>query len=402
MSDFRTDSGFLKKPVKTPQGFLRVPAYLTRVGVLHYRREDGTVQRELRHPDEVFAAASLESLTGAPVTDRHPSTLVGLDNVQALSRGYVVDRVRQDAGRYVTGEVIVTDANLIGAIERREIREVSPGYTARVEMQSGEYQGERYDAIQRDITYNHVGLGPRGWGRSGAEVQLHLDAPSWAEVILEALDKQKLSLDELSNLCNVPEFRLDSWLYNFETPSITDLAPVARVLGIENPLGHLSMRKIRIDSIDVEVAEAAEATVLTALKTRDDKIAQLEARNDAAEREAKDLAEKLAAAEDPARLDAAVARRLSVVDKARAVCGAEFKADGKSDLEIMREVATAAGFNLEGRNDAFVEAAFELAKPADKAVDAVKIKTDAAEEKATQLSDLELRAKLAARLNARK
>jgi hypothetical protein len=63
--DFNGSSGEFKR---TPQGFLRVNARLTRAGVFKY--DSG---REYRSAEEVFRADSMASLQGAPVTDLHPS-----------------------------------------------------------------------------------------------------------------------------------------------------------------------------------------------------------------------------------------------------------------------------------------------------------------------------------------
>ncbi len=63
--DFNGSSGEFKR---TPQGFLRVNARLTKVGIFKY---DGG--REYRSEEEVFRVDSLVSLKGAPVTDLHPS-----------------------------------------------------------------------------------------------------------------------------------------------------------------------------------------------------------------------------------------------------------------------------------------------------------------------------------------
>ena len=66
---FRLDfNGTSKTFKRTPQGFLRVNARLTKSGVFNYENT-----REYRPDEEVFRADSLESLKGAPVTDLHPS-----------------------------------------------------------------------------------------------------------------------------------------------------------------------------------------------------------------------------------------------------------------------------------------------------------------------------------------
>jgi len=171
----RYDSAPLGKTTRTPQGFLRAPAALTRTGVLTYRRADGTVVRELRHPDEVFAARSLATLSAAPVTDLHPREMVSPKNVRKLSIGRVSDDVRRD-GELVSALVTIEDGGAIAAVEKGDRRELSCGYHCDLDEKPGTYNGEAYDAIQRNITYNHVGLGPKGWGRAGSSVALRLDA----------------------------------------------------------------------------------------------------------------------------------------------------------------------------------------------------------------------------------
>jgi hypothetical protein len=56
----------------TPEGFLRIPAAVTRVGVFNYKQPDGSVIRELRLPEEVFNPDSLSSLKSIPITNDHP------------------------------------------------------------------------------------------------------------------------------------------------------------------------------------------------------------------------------------------------------------------------------------------------------------------------------------------
>lgn len=164
------------RPQRTPQGFLRIDANVTRTGVLIYRQPDGSEFRELRLPEEVFNADSLASLADAPVTDLHPKQgLVTPSNSTELSRGHVAGQaVREDS--FVAAKIVVVDEALIKAVERGDRREVSCGYTCRLDATPGVYEGQPYDAIQRNIVYNHVALGPKGWGRAGGEVALKMDS----------------------------------------------------------------------------------------------------------------------------------------------------------------------------------------------------------------------------------
>jgi hypothetical protein len=175
MTVTRYDVAELGSVETTPQGFIRAPAYLTRAGVLDYRRADGTVVRELRPPSEVFAPASLATLSSAPLTDLHPSEMVSPANVRKLAIGHVSDDVRQD-GQHVAANVTVQDADAIAAVEAGQRRELSCGYTCDLDETPGTYNGQPYDAVQRSIRYNHVGIGPKNWGRAGSSVALRIDA----------------------------------------------------------------------------------------------------------------------------------------------------------------------------------------------------------------------------------
>lgn len=163
-------------PVGLGDGSVRIPAYLARTGVQSYRFADGSLMREYRPPEEVFAEASLASWRGLTLTDGHPTGPVLPDNWRALSVGHVGDDIAPEESRLVAGSVIVKDAKVIRKIADGELKEISCGYVAELDFTPGVTpDGEPYDAIQRNIRGNHVALGPRGWGRAGNEVALNMD-----------------------------------------------------------------------------------------------------------------------------------------------------------------------------------------------------------------------------------
>ena len=160
----RYDHAPLRKAARTDQGFLRAPARVTRAGVFEYVQDDGSVVRELRHPDDVFHADSLASLASVPVTDLHPPVPVTAANVDKYGRGFGSETPRRD-GNFVATELTVTHADLVAKCDARERAEISLGYTCKIAKESGVYAGERYDQRQLHIRYNHIALGPSGWGR---------------------------------------------------------------------------------------------------------------------------------------------------------------------------------------------------------------------------------------------
>lgn len=313
-------AGPLGKFERTPQGFLRIPSNATRTGVLTYRMADGSVRRELRHPEDVFHADSMRSLAYAPVTDLHPDTgLVTPKTAREVSRGVVQENVRKD-GKYVRADLIVQDEGLIAAIERGERKELSPGYTCKLDMTPGEWDGEKYDARQRAIVYNHLALGPHGWGRSGSEVSLRLDGGE-------------------ASTNHAVEYRTDEGTQNMETTTIhldgSDFTvPVVHAEDLVKKFDHLS-------------SKLSEAQAKADAET---------ARADAADTKVKELEERAPVADS-----AAVAARVALEKAAQKVAGEDFKCDGLSDHELRCAVVkTKREDSLEGKSPEYVAGIFDV------------------------------------------
>lgn len=178
----RCDAGALKEPIESAAGYLRIPARLTRVGIFSYVNPDGSVTKEFRPPDEVFAKDSLDSLRLAPVTRGHPVDGKGVypERARAVARGAVGEQIDHDEN-FVEATLGVFDSDLIAAIKRGDEREVSCGYLRMFDPTPGEYKGERYDGVQRKIRYNHVAIVTKG--RAGPDVALRMDAQGKGEIM---------------------------------------------------------------------------------------------------------------------------------------------------------------------------------------------------------------------------
>jgi len=305
----RFDAGSLGKLERTPTGGVRVPARVTRTGVLVYQRADGTTVREYRPPEEVFHVDSLRSLADAAVTIAHPAAgRVTPESFRADAVGYVREGGRQD-GTFVATSLAVQDAQAIARIDARDLVELSCGYSCRVDATPGTTPtGERYDAIQRAITYNHVALLPRGGGRAGRDVALRIDGAG-AELATET------KTDDM--------------------PAPTRARPekshmkTERIDGIEYEIGSTAWAQARERHDSKLAADLAAATKRAS--DAETKATTEGARADAAEQRVKVLEAELV----PAKLDARVAERAALIEKVRPVLGADVKLDGKSDVEIM-------------------------------------------------------------------
>ncbi len=272
---------------RTPTGGLRITATPGRTGVLVYTQPDGTQFREYRPADEAFAADSLASLEGAAVTVDHPPEGVTLDNWAKTSVGHT------SAGRAADSEWIgcaldVNEKDAVAKVLSKELVELSSGYTCDIDMTPGVApDGTPYDAVQRNIRYNHTALLPVGWARAGRGARLHLDSAC-----------ATLSQAEPTNADGTPE------------PGVDDMKELQEAL---------------------DRAAKAEATLATE-KTR----------ADAAEGQAAALKAQLEKARSdasPEAIGAAVRARVALENDARAVKGADFKVDGLTDLDILRAIA---------------------------------------------------------------
>lgn len=312
---FRVDfNGRLKNIKKTPQGGIQAPGYLTRTGVFEYTHTDGSKTRELRHPDEVFKKDSLDSLSGAPITIDHPGD-VNAGNWRKLAVGHVGDAVSQD-GQYVSADVRVQDAQAVVSIESGGLVEFSCGYNCEVERTPGEYNGERYDSIQRNIVYNHVALGPRGWGRAGSSVKLRLDS---SYTLFEAHEvESELHIMDPEKLIKEAHERADS-----------AVAQSAK----------LSAQLDEIKSEHEQLKGKHDALVAELTKSRAD-------------------SEKLSS---QSHIDSLVASKLALQASAQKVLGADFTVTGKSEREVFAAAITKADseFKADGKSDEYLKGRFE-------------------------------------------
>lgn len=309
----RFDRGALESPVKLDNGWVKVDGYIARSGLLDYTRADGTKWVEYRPPDEAFRADVLESFSLVPLTNNHPPTgLLDADNTKMYQVG-TVEMPHQD-GDKVRAKILVTDAAVISEMAKGKA-ELSCGYVCDLDFTPGEVDGQRYDAIQRNVRGNHVALVRAG--RAGPEVRVRIDTAD-AEVIQS------------------------------------------------DPKGNLPMQKIKLDGVEYEVPETTAQAFEKFQKAQGEIIAEVRAslekataRGDSAEAQVAALKAELA--EAPVKVKAALEARVALETKAKELTGAE-KFDGLSDLDVMKQVAEhVLALKMDGKSDAYVAACYDLA-----------------------------------------
>ena len=138
----------------TNEGYLIDHPILTSCGIFEYTNPDGSIRRELRLPEHVFAEESLKTYKGKPIIITHEAGVVNKGNVDREQIGTILTDGYQD-GDDVRAEIIIHDTD---AMKECGLKELSLGYNLDLVEEPGTWNGEPYDAIQTNIAINHLAL----------------------------------------------------------------------------------------------------------------------------------------------------------------------------------------------------------------------------------------------------
>lgn len=340
-----------RKAKKLDNGFLQAPAQISRIGIYEYLNEDGSTRRELRTPDEVFAEDSLRSFSMMPITDGHPAEgWVTATNAKLHQRGTMGESlVPAPDGVHVLGNMMITDAALVGKVERGESPETSCGYTCHADESPGTvdaaliaqfpalqpWAGQRYDVKQTCIRGNHVAVLPRGRAGPGARVKLDKgDA-----IVITDSHPQGVSAPK-ENLVKTTIRGI-----TFEIPDQAAEALAAERADHDEVVTSLASR---IDSLESEVTETTSA------------LEKASARADTAEAEAKKQSQRADGAASPEAIAAVVKERTDLADVAKRA-GVEVDMAKFDAAAIKRAVVEKlTGLKLDGKGPEYVQAAFDI------------------------------------------
>lgn len=326
-------------------GFLRVEASLTRApAVFAYRRPDGTIRREFRAPEHVFARRNLDSIRGAVVTNDHPNVRVTRRNVTRFQVGQAEGEPAIDDDVLGSG-LVVTNGDAIEDMERGK-RQISLGYDCDLVLEPGiwtDANGMRhpYDAIQTNHETNHIAIVHEG--RAGPEIRAHMDSTD--AIQLDAGDQ-------------------------IDMPDHDGQKPVSRGDFLEM-FGGGEKAKVDVNGVSYDLPVATAQAVADALAANETKLREakasadrLEAERDSARQELKDAKAKIDEAVSQDELRKRIDARLELERRA------EHHFDAKEwpeirkldDTELRRQTVAKVhdGIDLEGKSNEYIAAAFDL------------------------------------------
>ena len=343
---------------RTTEGFLRGRAIVTSIGVFTYKRKDGTIQRELRLPEEVFSFETLNSMKLKPVTLNHPAELVTQDNADKLQVGSLGDnpswtkewhdRNWQEItdGINCAVDMIITKKDAIDAVLNGK-QALSMGYTCDLEMAEpgATWCGVEYDFIQRKIRYNHCAIVDSARAGDNAKIELRADSED------AVLEDMVTKIDGGTSM--LKKINLDGIDYEAEAEVIKALNTAkAEAEAVKNDACETKK------TMDKKVADMEKK--VTELEKR---ISEVEAERDTAKDKADGLEKELDEAKkanlDSSRLDEAVKAKMELLHNAEKA-NVEVKED-MSDMDIKKAIILSKfkNANFDGKDEVYVQARYD-------------------------------------------
>lgn len=355
----RYDQGEIKgSSIFTDEGFLRCDAIVTRTGVFIYKNNDGTIRRELRHPDDVTIAESLNSMKMIPVTNDHPiERLVTSENAKRLSVGFTGENVQID-GRYIISNFTVTDQNAIDDIVAKGKNQLSLGYTVDLIEEKGDFDGEEYDFRQTNIRYNHLSIVQSA--RAGSEARIALDENDAFEISQteeSEMAKRKVKIDQ-------DEFMVE--------PEAAD--SIERLL---EDMKNLESEKVRVEEELGMIKDKLEKALAERDTAKEEAEALLKENGEMKEKEEEKM--------DSVEIDRRVRERLKLLKHAEILLDSETmeKVSDLSDMDVKKKIILAKypSAKLDGKNDVYLNARYDAIiedMPKNNVVIGTQKKTDSA------------------------
>lgn len=360
------------KAVKTDEGFILDKPIIGRVGLMTYLNADGSTRIEYRPAEEAFNADSLASIRGKPITNGHVdmANSTNISNLPVL--GTVLSSGEQD------GDNIRADVSVFNL--PNDSRELSCGYTLTLDETAGTYQGQHYDAIQRNIRYNHLAVVNKG--RAGV-ARLNMDGDQFYEdEMLTTKQRKKIPAEEFG-LPDTKQYPMPDREHagnakaratqqlkagNLTQAEYDKIVKKANEILSRKDEGE-KMDKIRLDNgLEYECSPEVKVFVEQMRKdSAEQKKANetLQAKYDTLETANTKLKEdqEKQAKEQKENFDSAVKSRVEMLALAKQhnIDKADEMQDKDIKIAIIKKV-NGDSFNLDGKSDDYITAAFDICK----------------------------------------
>lgn len=175
---------------------------ISKVGVFPYRGEmidhpeakPGKTYKVLRPASTLKKAAESGTFAHIPWIDDHKECGAEYGNNETKASGITLDKCVFD-GVYLYNDLKLYDATLLGKIDDKKKKDLSPAYKATYDHAPGNFEGEDYDFIQTEMIGNHLASVQRG--RTGKDVCVYDNKDC---ILTDATDAIALDFGYIANI----------------------------------------------------------------------------------------------------------------------------------------------------------------------------------------------------------
>jgi cation transport regulator ChaB len=329
------------KPRKVAGGYMVAHAKIARTGIQLYRgdeldRPELAEVKVYRPEDEVFSQDSMRSYAHKPITLDHPARHVDSTTWSKVAKGSMGQEVVRD-GDFVSVPLMLLDQEAIDAVEKRNVKELSVGYTMDLTWEPGKTKsGEAYDAVMSNIRVNHLAVVPNA--RGGPELRVGDDDPNKGKE--RPMATKTFTIDRVGVTTDETAAQIIEKAINDRDASLKEI--------------QTKLDKAVVDAVAAKTAADAEIAALkTQVSAKDGEIVVLKK-----------------SVEDgkvtPDKLSAMVKDRSILIAKAASLLGDKYPYDTKTDAEIMRDAVAkhmgdAEAAVVKAMDDAGIGGAFRAA-----------------------------------------
>lgn len=332
---------------------------IARVGVFPYLHSDGTWTNEAKLPEDILSESTVKSANNKPVTNDHPvddgeNVLVDKSNSTQYVKGFTADNAHVEGDMLKVGLTIM-DPQLIDAVQNGGKQELSIGFQTDVEPISGEYNGAKYDSVQRNIQINHVAVVDRA--REGHNIRITGDS---AQMVVNDTRKEKQMAENEKNVFD----DADNTTSNSSSNTSSSSSSTSSSDDKDKQIADL---KQQVKDLQAQLASKNSNSNSQDGSDDDDKDSKSKSKSDSVDAEIEKLKEERDMYKSKVEGDSfntTIDERIDLIDDAKKILGDSYDFHGKSnhDIKVAAIKKADSTIKVDGMDDSFINGVYAVIK----------------------------------------
>ena len=337
---------------------------IARVGVFPYLHSDGTWTNEAKLPEDILSESTVKSANNKPVTNDHPvddgeNVLVDKSNSTQYVKGFTADNAHVEGDMLKVGLTIM-DPQLIDAVQNGGKQELSIGFQTDVEPISGEYNGAKYDSVQRNIQINHVAVVDRA--REGHNIRITGDS---AQMVVNDTRKEKQMAENEKNVFDDADNTSSNT--NSASSNTSSSSNSSSSSSSDDKDKQIADLKQQVKDLQAQLASKNSNSNSQDDSDDDDKDSKSKYKSDSVDAEIEKLKEERDMYKSKVEGDSfntTIDERIDLIDDAKKILGDSYDFHGKSnhDIKVAAIKKADSTIKVDGMDDSFINGVYAVIK----------------------------------------